>query len=83
MRRLEAQVRALSDEGRRLTRENRAANDTLTELREQRRADERKLREALNANEGMAETIAGLVQLNIEILAKSRTLAAEYRRISR
>jgi hypothetical protein len=82
-RRLEAQVRALSDEGRRLTRENRAANATITELREQRRADERKLREALNTNEGMAETIAGLVQLNIEILAKSKTLAAEYRRISR
>ena len=82
-RRLEAQVRALSDEGRRLARENRATNNTLMELREQRRADERKLREALNDNKGMAETIAGLVQLNIEILAKSKTLAAEYRRVSR
>lgn len=82
-RALEAQVRALTEEGRRRTREIRALSDTLTEQSLARRADERKLREALDANEQMAETIAGLVQLNIEILAKSKTLAAEYRRVSR
>ena len=86
-RRLEAQVRALSDDLRRRAREIRALSDTLrateSATQKERRACERQLRAALDANEELAGTVAGLVQLNTKILAKSRTLAAEYTRVSR
>jgi hypothetical protein len=54
------------------------------ELREAAEASalaERRLQEALSANEELASTVKGLVELNVQILAKSKALAAENKRL--
>ena len=54
------------------------------ELREAAEASalaECRLQEALAANEELASTVRGLVELNVQILAKSKTLAAENKRL--